>query len=273
MNNHHHQHPMLHLISLGSSFAAGPGIPPIVDTQANRSGRNYPSLLVGLIGADKHTDLTVSGATLLNILSDPQGDIPPQLASLPKCGPDDNVVVTITAGGNDIGYVGRIMLDCCNASWLEWPVGMLMSRRMAHGWGDLSEDGLVDRFTAVIRAIRAKIPQAEIILVGYLTLLGDHAEAWWDAPLSDRQMERSRTKADLLARAYARAASQEQCRFVDIATDSRDHGVGSPEPWVSGHVSVWSMLRRGEVGWHPNLKGMEAVARLVSLHRSSKEVS
>lgn len=51
-----------HVAALGSSFAAGPGVAPIVDRRANRSGRNYAHLVAERLGA-RLTDLTVSGAT------------------------------------------------------------------------------------------------------------------------------------------------------------------------------------------------------------------
>ncbi len=53
----------LHLTSLGSSFAAGPGITPKINRSAGRSGANYAALLAAKLHAT-HTDQTVSGATL-----------------------------------------------------------------------------------------------------------------------------------------------------------------------------------------------------------------
>lgn len=61
----------LHITALGSSFAAGPGIPPQINRMAGRSSNNYAHLLAARLGADP-TDLTVSGATLNNILLEPQ---------------------------------------------------------------------------------------------------------------------------------------------------------------------------------------------------------
>jgi hypothetical protein len=62
------QHSPVHLIAaLGSSFAAGPGIDPIVDVGAMRSGSNYAHLLAKATDA-RLVDLTVSGATTSNIL-------------------------------------------------------------------------------------------------------------------------------------------------------------------------------------------------------------
>src|SRR3569623_115027 len=60
-----------HLVALGSSFAAGPGIEPVADAGAMRAARNYPHLLAERLGAEL-TDLTVSGATTGTILSKAQ---------------------------------------------------------------------------------------------------------------------------------------------------------------------------------------------------------
>lgn len=60
-----------HVASLGSSFAAGPGIRPVEHRGALRSARNYPHLLADRLGA-RLTHLTVSGATTATILQVPQ---------------------------------------------------------------------------------------------------------------------------------------------------------------------------------------------------------
>jgi lysophospholipase L1-like esterase len=84
------------IAALGSSYAAGPGIPPVVNRAAMRSGRNYPHLLADALGAQL-TDLTVSGATTSTILDTSQR-VPPQLTQLPA----DADLVLITAAGNDL---------------------------------------------------------------------------------------------------------------------------------------------------------------------------
>ena len=40
----------MHIAALGSSFAAGPSIPPQLNAAARRSGLNYPSLLAKALG-------------------------------------------------------------------------------------------------------------------------------------------------------------------------------------------------------------------------------
>src|SRR5438067_9178958 len=75
-----------HVVALGSSFAAGPGIRPIADRAAGRSERNYAHLLAERLGAGL-TDLTVSGATTATILEQSQRTLrhrfPPQLSGVP----------------------------------------------------------------------------------------------------------------------------------------------------------------------------------------------
>jgi lysophospholipase L1-like esterase len=162
----------MHLVSLGSSFAAGPGLAPLTNTSAKRSSINYPSLLAKSLGA-RHTDLSVSGATLLNLSSTRQKvflgeEYPPQVEGVPE----DADVVTITGGGNDLGYIGRMMM--ANASSITKMLGPVIAWVMGH---DLSapppdEAEMVRRFQAVYDEIHARAPRAQILLVGYPALFG-----------------------------------------------------------------------------------------------------
>ncbi len=80
------------ICALGSSFASGPGIKPLDDVSAGRSAKNYPHLLAAKLGAEL-TDLTCSGATLLDVLNTQAHQVL-----------EDADLVTLTAGGNDLGY-------------------------------------------------------------------------------------------------------------------------------------------------------------------------
>src|SRR5947208_9857129 len=88
-------------------MAAGPGIPPVVHRKAMRSGRNYPHQLAEALGL-RLIDATVSGATTENVLRTRQktllGSVPPQLEELVP----EAALVTITIGGNDLGYIGGL---------------------------------------------------------------------------------------------------------------------------------------------------------------------
>ena len=112
-DRHQQRDPRVRLVAaLGSSFAAGPGIEPVADTGAMRSGANNAHLLATTLGADL-TDLTVSGATTANILDEPQLSrtgvrYPPQVSGLPA----EADLVTVTAGGNDL-QIHRLHAPCC----------------------------------------------------------------------------------------------------------------------------------------------------------------
>ncbi len=101
-------------VAMGSSFAAGPGIPPLQSSDGasacGRSAVNYPSIVAREIGADL-TDVSCSGATTAHVLRDPQGARPPQIQAVTP----DTRLVTITIGGNDVNYLGSINAYSCQA--------------------------------------------------------------------------------------------------------------------------------------------------------------
>ena len=49
-------------VALGSSFASGPGIDPLLDARCGRSGSNYAHLVAERLGYDL-VDVTCGGAT------------------------------------------------------------------------------------------------------------------------------------------------------------------------------------------------------------------
>jgi lysophospholipase L1-like esterase len=105
-------------VAMGSSFAAGPGLPSRVPGSPRRAGRstgNYAHLLAGPLGLDLH-DVTFSGATTGDLLRPSAAGQPAQLDAVTA----DTALVTITAGGNDVGYVPRLTLAS-----LPWPLRAL----------------------------------------------------------------------------------------------------------------------------------------------------
>jgi lysophospholipase L1-like esterase len=94
-------------VALGSSMAAGPGIRPTAagaPLGSGRSARNYAHLVAEQLGLDL-VDVTFSGATTANVLTERQRGAPPQIEALDG----SEEVVTITIGGNDVGYVPLLM--------------------------------------------------------------------------------------------------------------------------------------------------------------------
>ncbi|KAI4868684.1 SGNH hydrolase [Hypoxylon rubiginosum] len=252
----------LRIASLGSSFAAGPSLPPVADKAARRSGANFACLVSKRAGAHL-TDLTVSGATLLNLTTDPQecdGCVfPPQVEGLP---PDADVVLVL-GGGNDIGYIGGIFQDTLSASWL----GALAMRLAGTGGApvqaeQLDVEGLAARFGGVLDAIHDKAPRAQVLVVEYVAVLGPDTRPGRDVSFGADRVAHHQAVRDQLLKATARAAEGREawCHVVSVDAPSRGHAIGSRKPWVSGFT--WKLFYAGGA-YHPRAEGMRAVARIV----------
>lgn len=249
----------LHMVALGSSFAAGPGIQPQALKAAGRSEKNYAHLLANRLGAQL-TDLTVSGATLKTVLSEPQvlfgNHFEPQLAAIPK-----NVdIVTITGGGNDLNYIGAIM----KATIHSYFIGRILSHFMpAPNEETLTAEDVAQRFIAIIDKIRETSPNSRIFLVEYLSLFGPHTQPGVDVYFDEAKIEEFKRIASTLQTAYSLAAeARSGCKVIPAADLSQDHALGSEEPWVEG-FSIGMLLVR-KAPFHPNARGMEAVADMIN---------
>jgi lysophospholipase L1-like esterase len=257
-----------HLVALGSSFAAGPGIEPIVERAARRSGRNYPHLLAERLGAEL-TDRTVCGATTATILSEPQVTgrgvrFAPQLDGLPA----DADLITITAGGNDLGYAAGL-LRAGYAGWLQRlpplrPIGRAYGRNAVPPAGPADVERATAGLADIVTAARQRAPAARVVLVDYLTVFGADPVPRRIATLSAEHVLAFRRIADQLAGSFAAAAHRTGADLVAASTLSLTHALGSPQPWVTGFAPAMRA-----VPFHPNAAGMQAVADAIYQHLSA----
>ena len=137
------------------------------DLTAGRSSRNYAHQLAEKMNAQL-TDLTVSGATLLNVLNERQylgrQSFEPQLAHMPS----DTDIVTLTCGGNDIGYIGCLTQD---SLWSYiGQVDRLVPNKTVAPFLDLHQ--LTSRLSVVLDKIHEIAPKAKVYLVEYLSIIG-----------------------------------------------------------------------------------------------------
>jgi lysophospholipase L1-like esterase len=228
-------------VALGSSFAAGPGIDPIVHAPAGRSGNNYAHLV----------------ATR-------QDDAAPQLDAVTA----DTALVTITAGGNDLEYVGTFSRGSFLNTWAK-PATILGRRvanriraRVSYLKDETAYQAVTDSLVTVVERVRERSPNARVLLVDYLTLVGPSTRPRLDVPLNEEQLPSIAMMADGLAGAFAKAAATTGADLVAASTAGREHAIGSPEPWTTG-FSLRPPSFGGFVSYHPNAAGMRAVADLV----------
>ena len=258
-------------VALGSSFAAGPGIEPIIDAGCGRSGNNYAHLVAARLGYDL-VDVSSGGATVADVLDRPQqlltgGTVPPQVEAV---GPDADLV-TVTVGGNDVDH----LLTLLRCSFQADPEGAPASARAFFGTpvdvGAVSAalEVLPGRLTRLVDEVRARAPRARVVLIDYLTVVPGEPTASF--PMSE---EHRRLCADVgasLAEVTAAAARDAGADLVAASPASRDHAVGAREPWVTGWV-FGDLLAGGVAPYHPNAAGMAAVADLLVDRLSAQPV-
>jgi lysophospholipase L1-like esterase len=250
---------MSRYVALGSSMAAGPGIRPSAagaPFRAGRSARNYAHLVAEQLGLDL-VDVTYSNAAVPNVLTDAQHGTPPQAEALD--GSED--LVTVTIGGNDVGYVPLLMAAALPRIIRSVPLlggvvrGMLDPAARDRALVDVGE-----ALKAVGRIVRQRSPRAKVLFVDYLTLLPASGSA---PPLPDADVALGRRVADTLERLTGEAAADTGCVWVRAAEASREHHAWSAEPWTT---KPGLPLPGRPMPLHPNAVGMRAVADLVVAH-------
>ena len=216
---------------MGSSFAAGPGVTASADTPPNRCTRsidNYAHQLARRRNLDL-VDVSCGGATTANVLQ-PWGELPAQIDALTP----DTALVTITIGGNDVGFIGGLIMASCS-DLADRPTGtaaptmcQAMAARRAAGpqsalppqisgpteesWRSV-EAGL-DRIAV---EVRQRSPGARLVFVDYPLVV----PAGKSCPTCRSPPRRSR----------GREQPPPGCRAL-------------PPPWPAARMPVWSERRR-----------------------------
>jgi len=241
-------------VALGSSMAAGPGIRPYVRGApfgSGRSARNYAHLVAERLHLDL-VDVTFSGATTAHLLGERQRSAPPQIDALDG----SEELVTITIGGNDVGYVPLLM-----AATLPRPARLLPAIRslLDREERDRALGQVGESLSAVGAAVRRRAPRARVVFVDYLTLLSPEGAP--APPLSAADAELGRHVGARLEEATAAAAQASGCELIRAGQASRNHHPWSADPWAVG--AGWP-LPWLPAPFHPNAAGMRAVAELLS---------
>ena len=248
-------------VALGSSMAAGPGIRPRAAGApwwSGRSARNYPHLLAERLNFEL-VDVTFSGATTAHVLADHQHGEPPQIAALDG----SESLVTVTIGGNDVGYVQLLMaasLPRC-ARRLPLLAGWI-AELLDRDTRDRALAEALDSLCAIGGALRGRAPRARVCFVDYLTMLPPAGAP--APPLSEADADLGRHVAATLERLTAEAAAATGCGVVSAAAASRQHHAWSVEPWTTTPARYGVPLPGRPAPLHPNGAGMRAVAELVA---------
>ncbi|BBY44526.1 SGNH/GDSL hydrolase family protein [Mycolicibacterium celeriflavum] len=252
---------MSRYVALGSSMAAGPGIAPRADgapRRAGRSARNYPHLVAEKLGLDL-VDVTYSGATTANVLREAQNGAPPQVSVLD--GTED--LVTVTIGGNDVGYVPMLFAAGLPRAMRKLPLlGAMLRAQLDPRAREAALAEVAASLEEVGRTLRTRCPRATVLFVDYLTLLPPAGTA--APPLSEADVAAGRHVAETLQRLTAEAATATGCGLVRVAEPSQAHHAWSADPWTT---KFGLPLPGRPAPLHPNAAGMRAVAEFVVAQR------
>ena len=187
--------------------------------------------------------MSCSGATTANVLTTDQEGSPPQIDAVTS----DTALVTITVGGNDIGYVATAFACGAQSSACAVDQAQLTSALAT----------LRNSLATIIGTIRATAPSAKIVLVTYprlvpptscpalnYTAVGNQIVGSMGEDLEQIFLDVARSRRVLLADPYA------------IGTA---HGPCAPgaERWIAGHTVTVGFP------YHPTPQGHIEMATLV----------
>lgn len=235
-------------VAMGSSYAAGAGIGPLVPATPPRCGRtenNYAHLLAARMGLDL-VDVSCGGATTAHILG-PWNELPPQVDAVTP----DTKLVTVTIGGNDLNYVRNLMIATCgHASGIKPPAGHACP---APEWPSASDyASLEQHLRQIAQEVRRRAPQAKLVFVDYLRIVPKRGSCA-GVPLDKTQMAAARQTFGRMAAITARSAEAEGAMLLPAGELSQEHDACSEVPWSAGLPGKPSI-------WHPTAAGHVAIA-------------
>ncbi|MFI6097163.1 SGNH/GDSL hydrolase family protein [Lentzea sp. NPDC051213] len=246
-------------VSLGDSFVSGPFIPlqRLDPLSCFKSTQNYPSVLARKLGIANFTDISCGGAQtkdMAGVQSGIPGQSVPQLSALKA----DTDLVTLSIGGNDIGFMD-IILTCAGKSLLD-PHGAPCKANYG--------DELAQRVAAtapkvaeVLKGIKQRSPKAKIVLVGYLRILPPSGGCWPIVPISRGDvpyLDTVQKQLNGMLGAEAEAAGATFVNPYDISL-GRDTCAAPWDKWVEGIIPTSLAFPV-----HPNARGMAAVGKQVA---------
>jgi lysophospholipase L1-like esterase len=228
-------------VAMGSSFAAGAGLWPLEPRSplvCMRTINGYPHVLARKIGL-RLVDMSCGGTTTDQILYGGWMLLGPQLAAV---GPRTRLV-TVTSGGNDVGYIRDLGLASMG---LRWGGPRSAEQRNFAKLGRNLE--------AIVREVRRRAPGATVALVSYPAVLpsaGTCAALHIDGAVADVM----RAVAARLRETTRVAAARTGAVFVDMGGGA--HDACSYTPWING-----ASPKHG-AAFHPNQAGANATAQAV----------
>lgn len=234
-------------VALGSSYAAGPGVgaPAEGPARCGRGQLSYPRLVAAALSLTL-VDASCGGSTTEHVLG-PWNELPPQIDAVTA----ETRLVTITSGGNDIGFVRNLYAAACaTMPAASRPAQCPAPQRPTEAdWTALEA-----RMHAIAAEVRRRAPAARLVFVDYATILP--AKGGCPALLgAAADLAGSRDDAVKLATLTARVAKAEHALLLSAAKLTARHGPCDADPWSFG-----STAPKGSAPVHPGPAAHAAIA-------------
>ena len=242
-------------VNMGSSFAAGPSIVPAADnptTRCGRSAQNYAHQI-----ARRHNlalvDVSCGGSTTAHLLG-PWNELPPQLDAVDA----NTALVTMTTGGNDLGYLGGLSaMSCANVAAKTGAPPARPCNAIPPLPSEEIYAGDELRMRQVVAEVHRRAPKARLVIVDYLTILpptGGCAVM----PLTPAQADASRAIARRLNEITLRVGKETGTEVIPASKINQGHDVCGQDAWLNGYPSPGVPVE--PTFYHPRLAGMTAIA-------------
>ena len=216
-------------VALGDSYTSGPIIPfPIPPYGCLKSDHNYPHLAAPSIALPKFVDISCGGATTDDMRNpqdvSPDGPNPPQFSALDFM----TGVVTITIGGNDIGFTS-IAENCASPTPLGTPC---QDKYVVNGHDELRQRiaDTAPKVAATLQGIHQHAPRAKIYILAYEAILpegpllaGAPEGCYPQMPMTPGDVPYLRGIEKALNEMIAQQAAANDATFVDTYAASIGH--------------------------------------------------
>lgn len=221
-------------VALGDSYSSGVGTRTYISdgTSCQRSTYAYPYLVATQRGFTLSFQ-ACSGAKIPDVTNKQLGGLTSSTA-----------YVTVSVGGNDAGF-SSVITECAQPGWMSDCNGAI-DKAQAY-----INNTLPGALSTLYATIRAKAPNAKIVVVGYPRIFnGEDCNAGtWFSPSEESRLNGT---ADLLNSKTSAAATAKGFAFANPTSRFTGHAVCDDVEWLNGLSNPVSE------SYHPNRTGQSS---------------